>query len=128
MKIAIRKENNGSIYIDKTALTRFTEKQLKQPPYNYSFVDVDCEDCIAEDFNNDLTFNKTKYEQRKQNALNESRIAEIQTRLNELSQDFIQAEIGAIFDDLDARKQEFKSLHNELRSLLGKEPRTYAEP
>ena len=55
----------------------------------------------------------------------QSRISEIQTRLNELSQDFIQAEIGAIFDDLDARKQEFKSLHNELRSLLGKEPRIY---
>lgn len=81
MKIAIRKENNGSIYTDKTALTRFTEEELKQPPYNYSFVDVDCEDCIADDFNDDLTFNKTKYENRKQNVLNSSRIAELKSLL-----------------------------------------------
>lgn len=53
------------------------------------------------------------------------RIAEIKVELNNLSQDFIQAEIGAVFNDLDARKERFRVLHNELRQLLGKEPRNY---
>ena len=49
----------------------------------------------------------------------------INSRLNELSHDFVQAQLGARFDDLEERKAEFISLHNELRELLGKEPRIY---
>ena len=60
-----------------------------------------------------------------ENELKQTRISEIQTRLNELSQDFIQVNLGAVFDDLEQRKAEFISLHNELRILLGKEPRIY---
>lgn len=55
----------------------------------------------------------------------QARIEEIKTELTNLSQDFIQAEIGAVFDDLEQRKELFKALHNELRALLGKEPRQY---
>ena len=68
MKIAIRKEQNGLIYIDKTALQRFDEETLKQSPYNYTFVDVDKEDFEQYDFNDDLTFNIEKYNARKLNA------------------------------------------------------------
>lgn len=82
--------------------------------------------------NNSWVFDENKYQEllieeneRKQNALNLVRISEIQTRLNELSQDFVQVNLGAVFDDLEQRKAEFKSLHNELRGLLGKEPREY---
>lgn len=57
--------------------------------------------------------------------LKQKRIAEIQSRLSQLSQDFIQANLGAVFDDLEARKSEFKTLHNELRELQGKEKRKY---
>lgn len=49
----------------------------------------------------------------------------IKNRLNELSQDIIQAQAGAIFDDLEERKAEFQELHNELRALQGKEAREY---
>lgn len=55
------------------------------------------------------------------------KIISIQSRLNELSQDFVQASLGAEFSDLENRKEEFKTLHNELRELLGKEPRVYKE-
>lgn len=55
----------------------------------------------------------------------QARIEEIKTELTNLSQDFIQAEIGAVFVDLEQRKELFKTLHNELRALLGKEPRQY---
>lgn len=67
MEIAIRKEKNGSIYIDKTALSRFDKATLTQPPYNFRFVEVDKEDCEVSDFNEDLTFNLDKYNKRKRN-------------------------------------------------------------
>lgn len=57
--------------------------------------------------------------------LKEQRISEIQHRLNELNQDFIQILCGAEIENADERKEEFKTLHNELRALLGKEPREY---
>ena len=62
-----------------------------------------------------------------QEELNEQRKFEITTRLNQLSQDFVQAMVGAEFGDLESRKEEFKSLHNELRVLLGKELRNYTK-
>lgn len=68
MIIAIRKEPNGSTYIDKTALQRFDEGTLKQPPYNYSFVEVKKEDFEQSDFNDDLTFSLEKYNARKLNT------------------------------------------------------------
>ena len=56
-----------------------------------------------------------------------NRIKEIKTRLEQLSQDFVQLLVGAEFEDLEERKKEFQFLHNELRELLGKEPRIYVE-
>ena len=57
--------------------------------------------------------------------LKQRRIYKIQARLNELTQDFTQMQCGAVFEDADARIKEFQTLHNELRTLLGKEPREY---
>lgn len=53
------------------------------------------------------------------------RIQKIQSRLNELSQDLVQMNCGAVFDDKESRMKEFQKLHNELRSLSGKAPRVY---
>ena len=57
--------------------------------------------------------------------LKRNRTYEIQARLNELTQDFTQMQCGAVFEDADERVAEFQTLHNELRTLLGKEPREY---
>ena len=90
MFIAIRKEPNGSLYIDKDIYSRtqevqdeqgnitiqplFSDETLSQPPYNYTKVEIDdvYSDCQASDFNDDLTFNVDKYNARKQkeNKLN----------------------------------------------------------
>jgi len=51
----------------------------------------------------------------------------IQKRLNELSKDVIQSLVGENVPNLDLRKAEFVALHNELRVLEGKEPRTLIE-
>lgn len=57
--------------------------------------------------------------------LKSRRIAKIKERLSQLSEDFTQSWAGAQIADIDARKREFADLHNELRGLLGKEPRVY---
>ena len=84
MFIAIRKEPNGSLYMDKNIFSRtqevqdengnieivpmFTDEELAQPPYNYTKVEIDDKysDCQASDFDKDLTFNLEKYNARKQ--------------------------------------------------------------
>ena len=84
MFIAIRKELNGSLYMDKNIYSRtqevqdengnieivpmFTDEELAQPPYNYTKVEIDDKysDCQASDFDEDLTFNLNKYNARKQ--------------------------------------------------------------
>lgn len=76
MEICIRKENDNTIYIDKTALTRFDKATLTQSPYNFSIIEVDKEDCEASDFNEDLTFNLDKYNKRKQNRGNQQKLYE----------------------------------------------------
>ena len=63
----------------------------------------------------------------KEQYLVEQRKFEIQTRLNQLSQDFVQAMAGAYFEDFAQRQLEFQSLHNELRVLEGKEQREYRQ-
>ena len=84
MIIAIRKQPNGSIYIDKEICSRtqevqdeqgnitiqplFSDETLSQPPYNYTKVEIDDKysDCQASDFNDNLTFSIEKYTARKQ--------------------------------------------------------------
>ena len=89
MFIAIRKEPNGSLYMDKYIFSRtqevqdeqgnitiqplFSEETLSQPPYNYTKVEIDDKysDCQASDFNEDLTFSIEKYNARKQAIAND---------------------------------------------------------
>jgi dihydroorotate dehydrogenase len=84
MFIAVRKEPNGLIYMDKNCYTiaqevqdeqgnvkikpLFSDEQLSNPPYNYTKVEIDDKysDCQASDFNDDLTFSVEKYNVRKQ--------------------------------------------------------------
>ena len=49
----------------------------------------------------------------------------IEQRLEELNKDFIQYYLGAVIPNIEEKKAEFISLHNELRVLLGKQPRIY---
>lgn len=46
-----------------------------------------------------------------------------QQRLAELTKDLAQVQAGFIIDDLEQRKEEFRTLLNEVRVLQGKEPR-----
>lgn len=65
--IAIRKEPNGSFYIDKYFFNRFIENDLAT--YGYTKVEIP-EDCFSDiqtsDFNEDLSFSLDKYNARKE--------------------------------------------------------------
>lgn len=69
MKIAIRKECDGLVYLDKNLRD---DIPYTEPPYNFKIIEVDKEDCEANDFNVDLTFSFEKYNARKQkeNSIN----------------------------------------------------------
>lgn len=116
------------IYIKKGLFAKNTDISESYYEKNqFKKVDIDdkYKDCVYSDFDNNLDFNVEKYYIRKQKEINQNRIAEIQQRLKQLSQDLIQAQVGAVFEDLEERKLEFQTLHNEVRVLLGKEPRVY---
>lgn len=87
MFIAVRKEPNGSIYIDKEIYTRtqevqdengnitiqhlFSDEILSLPPYNYTKVEIDDKysDCQSSDFNDNFTLSIEKYTTRKQKEI-----------------------------------------------------------
>jgi hypothetical protein len=123
-EVKTTKELVHFVYVTKRV---FTDEQLSQPPYNYTKIQIDDKysDCMSSDFNEDLTFSVEKYNARKQKEIDQLRIAEITLRLEKLDQDFRQVDLGAIIPDIAERKAEFITLHNELRSLLGKPPREY---
>ena len=54
---------------------------------------------------------------------NSQLIFQKQTRLAELTKDLAQVEAGLVIDDIEDRKQEFRTLLNEVRVLQGKQPR-----
>ena len=100
MEVCIRKESNGSIYIDREILGRkvlvqdekgnvasapmFSKEQLSEPPYNYTKVEIDDKyaDCIHLDFDftdDTFVFNLAQYNKRKNIKLASAEIAELKT-------------------------------------------------
>ena len=108
MKIAIRKEENGNIYIDKNIYSRkqFSDEELAQPPYNYTKVDIDDKyaDCVASDFNEDLSFSIDKYKSRKETEAKieyENKIVALIRKKYNVNQEL------AILRQRDTKPQEF---------------------
>ena len=117
MEICIR-EN----YIDKTALTRthivvdedgkeheelmYKREDLVKPPYNYKIVEIDDKyaDCVASDFNQDLSFSIDKYKSRKEVEAKieyENKIVSLIRKKYSINQEL------AILRQRDAKPQEF---------------------
>ncbi len=67
MEILIRKEPNGSIYLDKTNAIYYEALNMSAPPYNFTKKTIDDQysNCEPTDFNSDLTFSIEKYNARK---------------------------------------------------------------
>ena len=141
MKIAIRKEPNGTLYIDKDIYSRtqevqdeqgnitiqplFSDETLSKPPYNYTKVEIDDKysDCQASDFNDDLTFSIEKYNARKQDIANDEYenkvVALIRKKYNvnqELAilrqRDTKPLEYQEYYDYVEQCKKQVKNVHN----------------
>lgn len=124
MKICVKILSNGSTYIDKDFIKNFGIDKVQL--YGYTNVEIEEKylDCLASDFDG-LNFNVEKYNSRKKHLESEEIISNNLRRMDELSKDFIQAYLGASIENIDAKKQEFVRLHNEVRTLQGKSPRVY---
>ena len=122
MIIAIRKEPNGTLYIDKDIYSRtqevqdeqgnitiqplFSDETLSKPPYNYTKVEIEDKysDCQASDFNDDLTFSIEKYNARKQKQDKdeyENKVVALIRKKYNVNQEL------AILRQRDAKPQEF---------------------
>ena len=142
MFIAIRKEQNGSIYIDKNIFSRtkevedeqgnveivplFTDEELSQPPYNYKKVEIDDEykDCVPNDFNEDLTFNVEKYAERNSKKNAQGRIAELKALLTATDYKAIKYAEGIIteteYAEIKALRQSYREEINQLEEKISK--------
>ena len=121
MEICIR-EN----YIDKTALTRthivvdengkeheelmYKREDLIKPPYFYQIVEVDDKyaDCVASDFNQDLSFSIDKYKSRKETEAKikyENKIVSLIRKKYNINQEL------AILRQRDTKPEEFAEYH-----------------
>lgn len=121
MEICIR-EN----YIDKTCLTRthivvdedgkeheelmYRREDLVKPPYNYKIVEVDDKysDCVASDFNQDLSFSIDKYKARKETEAKieyENKIVALIRKKYNINQEL------AILRQRDTKPEEFAEYH-----------------
>lgn len=78
---------------------------------------------IEKDENGERQFQIVEIPAPTEEELKEMRIREIQQRLVELDQDIVQDIAGEVVPNIEERKTEFVTLHNELRVLLGKEQR-----
>lgn len=124
--IAIRKEQNGSLYMDKHFFSRYQDEDLARYKYTKTPVPEECFDNVdCADFDEHLMFSKDKYELRLKREEELKRLPKLQSRLTELSQDLVQAQCGAVFENLEDRIKEFQEIHNEIREIQGKEPRIY---
>lgn len=136
MEVCIRKESNGSIYIDREILDRkvlvqdkkgnvasapmFSKEQLAEPPYNYSFVNVPYEDCVGADFNKDLTFSEMKYNARKTQETADKRIAELKQKLFDTDYRAIKFAEGELTEEEYAPyREERRAWREEINSLGG---------
>ncbi len=140
MFIAIRKEPNGSLYMDKRIYSKtqevqdeqgnitihplFSDETLSKPPYNYTKVEIDDKysDCQLSDFNEDLKFSVEKYNARKQKEYAIPRITELKYLL--ASQDYqtikyIQGELTEEkFNEVKKQCKEWRDEINVLEASL----------
>ena len=131
MIIAVRKEQNDTIYIDKEIFYRvdnkglfvFEEERLSQPPYNFKKIIIsdDYSDCSGEDFNEDLTFSVEKYNVRKQRESATARIVELKQLLEDTDYKALKYAEGAIsaidYLPIQRERQAWRDEINDLENL-----------
>lgn len=142
MLIAIRKEPNGTIYIDKEICSKKIKiydkglgelietlahrpAELKKPPYNYNVIELadKYSDAISSDFDDDFNFNITKYNNRKLMVENGLKIAELINKLKSTDYQAIKFAEGQLsseeFKPIKEQRQLWRDEINELQAQIG---------
>ena len=121
MKIAVRKESNGRIYLDKNLRE---EINYTEEPYNFTLVDIDdeYEDCENIDFNENLQFDVEQYNARKNKEIATKRIAELKANLTATDYKAIKFAEGVIsaseYNAVKEQRQEWRDEINELEKEI----------
>ncbi len=102
MKVKILGETSYQTYPETIDMVNFEEEDLKEIGITKKFENGQI---VSYEANNKIIETKKKQ------------------RLAELTKDFAQVEAGLQIDDIEDRKQEFRTLLNEVRVLQGKQPR-----
>ena len=117
MRIAIRLEPNGAIYIDKYLRD---DIPYTEPPYNFTIINIDdkYKDCINTDFDNDFTFNIERYNKRIHDIQIAPRIAELKQLLADTDYKAIKYAEGEItaeeYEPIKQQRREWRKEINEL--------------
>lgn len=124
MKIAVRKETNGSIYIDKDLRP---EINYTMPPYNFTIKEIEdiYKDCESTDFDENLNFNVQSYLNRKTKETTINRINELKFNLAKTDYQaikFLECEMsGTEYAEIKAKRQawraEINALENKIKNL-----------
>lgn len=124
--IAIRKELDGRLYMDKRFFDRFTDEDLLLYKFTKVAIPEEYLDKLSiADFNDDLTFNETKHLERIQRETELANLPILINRLEELTKDLVRVNLGAIIDDIEDRIAEYKETLDEVRRIQGKGPVIY---
>lgn len=120
MEILIRKEPNGSIYLDKTNAIYFDALNMSREPYNFTKIQIDDKyrDCEGVDFDDNLKFNVEKYKARKEQISRKKEILRLKQELIPIKEDVEQVELfGMERADYAYKKQRCKDIVLRLRAL-----------
>lgn len=123
----------GDEFFDKTIFDQqwfYEEHPLLK---KYQTIEIEDEyyiDCVIDDFDlidNVYIFNVEKYNARKQKETNLLILPKKLKRLEELRKDIVQDIAGLYIEDIETRKEEYRTLLNEVRILQEKPPREIKE-
>lgn len=143
MFIAIRKEPNGTIYIDKEICSKKIKiydevsgelietlahrpAELKKPPYNYNVIELadKYSEAISSDFDDDFNFNEKKYTARILADQNGPKITELINKLKETDYQALKFAEGQLtideFKPIKDQRQLWRDEINELQAQIGK--------
>lgn len=124
--VAIRQEADGSLYMDKNFFTRFTDGDLGVYRFRkVAIADQYFDNLSTADFDEHLMFSESKYNERMQKEADLEKLPVLIKRLEELTKDFVRVGLGAVIDDIEDRKVEYRETLDEVRRIQGKQPVKY---
>lgn len=121
MKIAVRKESNGTIYIDTNLRPEIT---YTEAPYNFTIVEIDDKyaDCNGMDFDDKLQFELARYTERKNKETATIRIEELKAALRATDYKAIKFAEGLItaeeYETVKRQRQEWRDEINRLEQEI----------